>query len=245
MARATTPGTAAERLARELSGGSSAQMTIDEIAGWLADSRRFRAFAEAHRDKIRKKLRGAADDDARRDVRAELAVAHRLLGDRRIELAFEAYGSGKPGPDFTVTYRERRSFNLEVTRPHRSSDTASYAGPLLAKLRQLPPSAPNAVLLAIEGASADAFGVAAAARALRARADAKDEDFFTHRGFAGTRGFYERYLRLGAVLVWCEAAAGEARATLWTNASARIAVPERAVQACLARLREDLGRLRG
>ena len=78
----------------------------------------------------------------------ELAGAHRLLGDRRIELAFEAYGSGKPGPDFTVTYRERRSFNLEVTRPHRSPDAASYAGPLLAKLRQLPPSAPNAVLLA-------------------------------------------------------------------------------------------------
>ncbi len=204
MARATAPDTAAERLALELSGGSAADTTTEEIATWLADSRRFRAFAEAHRDKIRKKLRGATDDDARRDVRAELAVAHRLLADRRVDLAFEAYGSGKPGPDFTVTYRERRSFNLEVTRPHRPPDAASYAGPLLAKLRQLPPSAPNAVLLAIEGVSAEAFDVAAATRALRARADAKDEDFFTHRGLAGTRGFYERYLRLGAVLVWCE-----------------------------------------
>ena len=237
MARATAAGTAAERLALELFDVTISDASTEELATWLTESRRFRSFAEAHRDKIRKKLRGAADDDARRDVRAELAVAHRLLADRRIELAFEAYGSGKPGPDFTVIYREHRSFNLEVTRPHRSPDTSSYAGPLLAKLRQLPPSAPNGVLLAIEGVTAAAFDVAAAARALRARADAKDDDFFTRRGFAGTRGFYDRYLRLGAVLVWCEDATGEARAALWTNPSARIAVPDRAAQACLACLR--------
>ena len=65
---------------------------------WLAGSPRFRAFAEAHRDKIRKKIRGAADPEALRDVRAELATARLLLADRRIELAFEAYGSGKTGP---------------------------------------------------------------------------------------------------------------------------------------------------
>jgi hypothetical protein len=239
MARATAPGTAAERLVHELFDALPPDAAAEEIATWLAGSKRFRAFAEAHRDKIRKKLRGATDGDARRDVRAELAVAHRLLVDRRIELAFEAYGSGKPGPDFTVIYRERRSFNLEVTRPHRPPDAASPAGPLLAKLRQLPPSAPNAVLLAIEGVTAEAFDVEAATRALRSRADAKDEEFFTHRGFAGTRAFYERYLRLGAVLVWCEGATGEAQAAVWTNRSARIAVPERAARACLACLRGD------
>ena len=237
MAGTRAPGTAAERLAQDLFSGIPGDASTEEIATSLADSRRFRAFAEAHRDKIRKKLRGATDDDARRDVRAELAVAHRLLADRRIELAFEAYGSTKGGPDFTVTYRAQRAFNLEVTRPHRSPDAASYAGPLLAKLRQLPPSAPNAVLLAIEGANAEAFDVGAAMRVLRARADAKDEEFFTNRGFAGTRGFYARYLRLGAVLVWCEGATGEARAALWTNRSARITVPDRAARACLAYLR--------
>ena len=56
-------------------------------------------------------------------------------------------------------------------------------------------------------------------------------------GSTGARGFYERYLRLGAVLVWCEGATEEARAALWTNRSARIAVPDRAAQACLACLR--------
>ena len=236
MARATAPG-AVERLAHYLFDRVPADPLADEVAGWLAGSNRFRAFAEANRDKIRKKLRGAADEDARRDVRAELRVAHLLLADRRIELAFEAYGSTKRGPDFTVTFRGERSFNLEVTRPRRAPDAAGFGGPLLAKIRQLPPSVPNAVLLAVEGGDAEALDVAAAARSLRDRADARDETYFATRGFKGTREFYERYLRLGGVLVWSEAAIGDARAATWDNRSARIALPERAVRACVLCLR--------
>ena len=206
---------------------------------WLTGSARFRAFAETYRDKIRKKFRGATDAESLRDVRAELQTARLLLADRRIELAFEAYGSGKGGPDFTVTFRGARSFNLEVTRPHRMPDAGGLAGALLAKLRQLPPSAPNAILFAIDGDSAEALDVDAAARALRSRADAKDEVFFTTRGLEGGRGFYERYLRLSAVFVSGEDASGDARATLWFNRSARIAMPEPAARACLACLRGD------
>ena len=195
----------------------------------MGGSRPFRAFVEAHRDKIRKKLRGATDSEARRDVRLELRVAHLLLANRRIGLEFEAYGSGKPGPDFSVAFRGERLFNLEVTRLRQAH---GYGG-LLAKLRQLPPSVPNAVIVAFDGDDAGAFDVDAATRALRSRADAKDDAFFTGRGLDGARGFNQRYLRLGAVLVWCEGAAGEARASLWTNRSARIALPERAVRACV------------
>ena len=230
------PGIPIELLVDHLFAYAVAEPMADDVAAWLAGSKRFRAFAEAHRDKIRKKLRGATDAEARLDVRAELRVAHLLLADRHVELAFEAYGSTTGGPDFTVTYRGERSFNLEVTRQRRSPESG-HAGPLLAKLRQLPPSAPNAVLVAIEGDRADAFDVAGAVRALRARADAKDEALFTSRGLRGTRGFYERFLRLGSVLTWSEGAAGDARAGAWTNRSARIPVPERALRACLACLR--------
>jgi hypothetical protein len=230
------PITSVERLVLELFDGSLDDLLAEELIGWLRGSRRFRAFAEAHRDKIRKKLRGAADAEARRDVRAELRVAHLLLANRRIELAFEAYGSGRPGPDFTVTLRGERTFNLEVTRVRRAADAPGYGG-LLAKLRQLPPSIPNAVIVAIEGERAEAFDVAAATRALRSRADAKDDAFFASRGLDGARGFNQRYLRLGAVLVWCENAAGDARAAAWTNPSARIALSERAVRACVAGMR--------
>jgi hypothetical protein len=190
-----------------------------------------------HRDKIRKKLRVAVDAESRRDVRVELRTAYLLLAERRIAMAFEAYGSGKVGPDFTVTFRGERGFNLEVTRMRRTPDVAGFTGLLLAKLRQLPPSAPNALLVAIDGDSADVLDVAAATRALRARADGKDEAFFAGRGFEGTRGFYERYLRLGAVFVSCEGAAGDARAAMWINRSARIALPGRAALACMRCLR--------
>ena len=206
-----------------------------ELAEWLDGSPRFLAFAEAHRAKIRKKLRGATDPEARRDVRAELRCAHLLLGDRRIELAFEAYGSGNPGPDFTVTRGSER-LNLEVTRLRGAPGDVGYNG-LLAKLRQLPPSAANAVVLAIEGVDADAYDITAAVRVLRTRADAKDEAFFAARGFDGTRGFYERFLRLGAVIVWADDGVGAARASVWTNPSARIAPPARAMRACGACLR--------
>jgi hypothetical protein len=237
MPRNTAPGTAIDRLAQHLLGGVDDGVLAGEVGAWLTDSARFRAFADAHRDKIRKKLRGATDAGARRDVRAELRAAYELLADRRIELAFEAYGSGKPGPDFTVTFRGERPFNVEVTRLRRPPDAAGFGRAILAKLRQFPPSTANALLVAIDGASADALEVAGASLALRARADEKDEAFFTARGFDGTRGFYDRYLRIGAVFIWSEAASGNGRAAAWINRSTRIPLPDRAVRACLACLR--------
>jgi hypothetical protein len=243
MTPVSASGPTVERLASDLLDRRAGDRLAEELRDWLTASARFRAFAEAHRAKIRKKLRTAGDAEALRDVRVELCVARLLLSDPRVELAFEAYGSGRGGPDFTVTYRGTGTFNLEVTRLRRvpgadgAPDVTTHGAPLLAKLRQLPPSAPNAVLIAVEGDGAEALDVAAETRALRSRADAKDESFFTRRGLDGTRGFYERYLRLGAVFVWCEDAAGDARATLWTNRSARIALPERASRACLRCLR--------
>ena len=148
-------------------------------------SARFRAFAEGNRAKIHKKLGGARDDESLRDVRAELQVAHLLLADRRIEVAYEAYGSGKAGPDFTITYRATRTVNVEVTRMQRVAEPTGVAESIVAKLRQLPPSVPNILVLAVGGASAEDVDVAAAAGLLSARADAKDEAFFEGRGPGG------------------------------------------------------------
>jgi hypothetical protein len=209
-----------------------------ELARWLSDSARFWAFATQHRAKIRKKLRGATESGARRDVRAELAVARLLVADRRVELDFEAYGSGGRGPDFTATLGSQR-FNLEITRLHGDPAAAGYSA-LLSKLRQLPPSIPNGVVLSIEGYDARAYDVDAAVRALRTRADAKDEALFTARGFAGTRAFYDRFLRLGCVFVWAEGASSESRVMPWANASARTPVPAKAMRTVTQSLRSDL-----
>lgn len=207
-----------------------------EVTGWLQASRRFRAFVLANRAKIRKKLRGATDDGARLDVRAELRVADLLLSDPRVVLAYEAHVSGRPGADFSVSIRGERTFDLEVTRLHA---VPARGGPVLTKLRQLSPGVPNLLLIAIAGERTDALGVAAIVHDLRARADRKDDAFFAARGFGDARGFYDRFLRLGGVVVWCERAPGEDRTALWTNGSARIALPDRAIQVVLAALGAD------
>ncbi|MDQ2674391.1 MAG: hypothetical protein M3Y40_07020, partial [Chloroflexota bacterium] len=117
MARARRSATTAvDRLIDHLLAERDEPELRTELGAWVATSAGFRAFADAHRDKIRKKLRSAGDADALRDVRAELGVAALLLADRRIQLAFEAHGAGHRGPDFTVTFRSSRAFDLEVTR---------------------------------------------------------------------------------------------------------------------------------
>ena len=238
MPRARLARTSLERLAAHLAPPSGADDPLAaELVGWMAERSSFRDFADLHRDKIRKKLRSASDADARGDLRAELLVARLLLADRHVELAYEAGGSTRGGPDFLVTYRGERPFNFEVTRLRGVAASIPHGGPLLAKLRQMPPGAPNVLLIAVDGEDAGALDVAEAARALRALADAKDEAFFTGRGWASTRAFYDRFLRLGAVVVLAEAATGEARASAWVNRSARIAVPERGLRACVAALR--------
>ncbi len=233
MAQRAGKATRTERLVASLFDGIGEDPLAQELRDWTSASARFRAFVEEHRDKVRKKLRGAADPDARRDVRAELRVAHLLLRDRRIELAFEAYGAARGGPDFTVGYRGGPGFNLEVTRLRGIPGAEGLRRTLLAKLRQLPPSVPNALVVEIDGDRAAVLDLSEVSRSLRLAADAKDEALFATHGFDGTRGFYDRYLRLGAVLVLCDGGTGDARASLWHNRSARIAVPDRASRACL------------
>jgi hypothetical protein len=233
MERRTAPTTRVERLVEALFDGAPEDSLATELRGWLATSNRFRAFTEAHRDKVRKKLRSANDGEARRDVRAELRIARLLLANPHMQVAYEAYGSVKGGPDFTVTYRGQPPFNLEVTRVRGAAPSVDLVRPLGAKLHQLRPAAPNAVLLAVGGTDADSLDVESRVRELRRRADARDEATLRQLGLGSTRVFYERFLRLGAVVTSCEDGAGEARAAAWVNRSARIGLSKRALAACL------------
>src|SRR5438093_13336590 len=87
-----------------------------EVGPWLVASPRFRGFAETYRDKIRKKARGLRDDEGRRDFAFELAIASRLVEERRFTLEYESYGMGRRAPDFRVTFRGRVRFNVEARR---------------------------------------------------------------------------------------------------------------------------------
>jgi len=89
----------------------------------LQTSPRFEQFVEAHRDKIRKKIRDASSDhDAVKPVLAELWVAYLLLQvDRFSTVEYEIHGTNKRNPDLTVTHSESGLvFNVEVKRIGRT-----------------------------------------------------------------------------------------------------------------------------
>src|SRR5437879_11748289 len=96
--------------------GPSDSSLAAEIGPWLVASPRFRAFAEIYRDKIRKKARGVRDDEGRRDLAFELAIASRLLAERRFGVEQESDGVGQRAPDLRVTFLTNRRFNLEARR---------------------------------------------------------------------------------------------------------------------------------
>jgi hypothetical protein len=112
-----------------------------ELGRWIESSPRFGAFLVANQDKVRKKLTTSDDEEHRLDVRAELLVAALLVADRRFEVAFEAYGARRLGPDLTVTFRANQRFNLEVTRLRTAPDAGETSSELVSSAQ--PSSGPG------------------------------------------------------------------------------------------------------
>jgi hypothetical protein len=229
---------AARVLVEHLSDAAALPGPLADLEGWLAGSSRLRAFVDSNRDKIRKKVRLATTDDARLDLWAELRLATRLLADRRIELAFEAYGSGNRGPDFTATYRAGRELNVEVTRRHGSA-AGGLERTILAKLRQLPPSRANVLVVAVDPIAGEPPDPAPVVRELQVRAERRDDDWFAAHGLADAATFHQGVLRLSAVLTWSEPPGGRSGARSWTNAGARIGLEPAALRAIESALRDD------
>jgi hypothetical protein len=196
-----------------------------QFAHWVQASPRFRAFAETYRDKIRKKVRAITEAEGYRDLQAELATAYFLVLERRFVVEYEKYGLGKQrGPDFSITYKTHIRFDVEVTRlreVHGAQarearavvEPGKLANTLCVKLVQLPPSMINILVLAADDApytysvedpstgsgQALASGLRSALTLLQARAERKDDEFFTRRGFLGARDFHRHYSRLSAI----------------------------------------------
>lgn len=216
------------------------------VAAWLVASPRFLAFAEANRSKIRKKIRGVRDAEGARDLHLELEVAYRLLQERRLEVAYEPMGTGKTrAPDFTVTFRTRLTFSVEVTRQRATlppSDAPSDEVPALHqaliereegrltdtvchKLGQLLPSMGNVLLIAAEGEAAQELDVERVMTQLRLRAERRDETLLARHGFEGTGEFFKQYQRFSALLVRGGPAEAPVRSHWWLNRQAKHPLP--------------------
>jgi hypothetical protein len=206
-----------------------------QFAVWLASSARFRAFAEQYRDKIRKKVRGTRDLEGLNDLTFELEIAYLLLSERRFIVEYEKGGVGKQRrPDFCVTFRAHILFNVEVKRfrslaaaqPDEPPEYSRIASTVCQKIGQLPAGMINILALGSDGERYHTSHVAAAMTGLRTRAERKDDQFFTRRGFLSALDFLKQYQRVSAVLFRTQPITEHQQASqLWLNTIARQRLP--------------------
>ncbi|MFI5272443.1 MAG: hypothetical protein ACHQ4H_05335 [Ktedonobacterales bacterium] len=207
--------------------GSQDRLFRETCAAWVAASPRFRAFLAAYAAKVTKKLHHADGVEGRHDVLLELCAAHRLLLDHRFALDYERYAAAKTrGPDFTVTFKTRTTFNLEVKRLRTSVELGRWANMLCDKLGQMPPSIINVLLIGCDEGAAAAPDVEAAMARLQALAERKDDEFFGHRGLLSPREYLRQLGRLSAIVLipaWDRATADPL--SLWSNPQANHPLP--------------------
>lgn len=180
-----------------------------EFEGRLRESRRFKAFVVTHRVKVLAKLKTVRDANGMSDLRAELEAAALLLRDDRFTLEYEKYAASRPrGPDFTVTFKTRTPFNVEVRRIRGAEldegDVDARMGRLMAavcdKIGQIPPGSVNLLWLRAEADLTEA-DVSRAMVTLRQLAERKTEEYFTRRGFTGATHFLRHFGRLSGIVL--------------------------------------------
>lgn len=197
------------------------------LAGWVTGSRRFQAFVEAHRTKIRKKLRAGAATGSMTGVLLELEVASRFVEDRRCLVEYERYGQGRVrSPDLTVTFRTRTTVHLEVTQlqapapaPDGARDWESkLIGVVCHKLGQLVPEEINVLVIASKEGALTRDDVAGAMRRLKERVERRDTELLTRFGYADPAAFFKAFQWLSGIVPWKGGG-------VWVNPQTRRQVP--------------------
>ena len=200
-------------------------------AAWSASSRSFRTFLEENASKIRKKARQASDLESLYDLQLEMDAAYHLLADRRVALVYERYLADKMrGPDFTVTFKGHIVFNVEVRRLRVTNPAGKLGDVICEKLRQMPPSAVNVLLVGVSASAPTELDPATAIKRLIQRAEAKQSDFFSERGFRDARDFLRALQRLSGLLLranWRDPSVSSPP-SLWLNPQARHPLPAEA-----------------
>lgn len=208
---------------------------------WLLSSRRFTAFVEDNRDKIRKKIRLKQAPAEAVDLQWELAVAFLLHNDKRFTVNYEAYSRAQPfGPDFRVSYTTSTDFNVEVTRVRSviAGDDPQQIARRLAetacnKLHQVMPNMPNVVAIGVPALANDEAGFAAAMAGIRRSVEQRDTILLARLGFDNTPAFIKAVERLSAVIV-CDAVSETPAAFLWQNPQAKLPLPAKVITAVRA-----------
>jgi hypothetical protein len=203
-------------------------------------SRRFRAFADHYRGKIRSKHRLAQDRDALKDLQLELEAAALLVEDTRFEIQYEMYASqNQRGPDFTVAFRVNTKFNVEVTRlrlteapePDDPAGIRKFIFTLMEKAVQMPPSIINFLMMGAE-LPLNPDDLLQATTALKLLAERKEDEFFIRRGYKNATDFQRQFQRISGVILrpsplhlWLNPQAKHAAANDLANALRKLTLP--------------------
>jgi hypothetical protein len=200
-----------------------AYLLSGDFLRWMEASSRFTAFVDTYRDKIRKKIRVTREPESVLDLRSELEVAYGLLSDRRLEVAYEPYASsGSRAPDYAVTYRANRIFNVEVARIHvEEKGPERVVWILLDKLRQMQPGMANVLVIRAREALAQSIDLGDLMRELKIRVEGKDPSFYAGSRYDGPAAFYKDFLHLSGIILWADTAQG------WANKQARPGLEEK------------------
>lgn len=219
------------------------------LAAWGAASPRFAAFVNDHRDKIRKKARGARDPEALGDLLLELAVARDLHRERYGTLGYERHLPDRTRvPDFALTLPSGAIVIIEVTRLRplvaggggepddaalcHANDPPSIdlrlAALVCGKLGQLVPNLPNVVVAGVPAELLPALDVAEAMRALLARAERRALTPREQHYIRKPSDFFRGYRALSGLVVRPWPSSGPAQsAILWINSQAPKTLPTR------------------
>lgn len=203
---------------------------------WLADSRRFTAFVNTFRDKIRKKLRTMQEQERLHDLRLELETAYLLLQEHSLSVVYEPQLGQVRCPDFAVSFTTSLTFMVEVTRLQAqaratpSLDTSPLVSERLAdtmcsKLGQLLPQHSNVLLIGIDAPCPAHGDLHAALLRVQQRAERNDSVFLQQHGFRERAEFFRQYQRLSEILVRGSQLQADGPVMVWINPQAKYPLP--------------------
>jgi hypothetical protein len=205
------------------------------MATWLAASRRFTTFANAFRDKIRKKLRTMQGQERLLDLQLELETAYLLLREQALSVVYEPPLGGVRAPDFAVSFTTSLTFMLEVTRlrtPERAAPfpdiSERVADAMYSKLGQLLPQRSNVLLVGIEGPCPTQSELQAVLIRVQQRAERGDATLLRQHRYRDRTDFFRQYQRLSEILVRGSQLlqTGES-IVVWVNPQAKHPLPSR------------------
>jgi len=212
-------------------------LLVQPMTTWLSSSRRYAAFINTFRDKIRKKLRTMLEQERLQDLRLELETAYLLLQEKSLNVVYEPQLGQVRYPDFAVTFTTSLTFMVEVTRLNTiqkqtlpSGEAIPFVGERVAdaicsKLAQLLTQRSNVIVVGVDAPCPTSAELQAAMLRVQQRAERNDPVLLQQHRFYDRADFFRHYQRLSQVLVRESQLQADEPVVVWINPQAKYPLP--------------------